>query len=211
MTATGRALAALVLLSFSPSAAAQERGFDFYVLALSWSPTFCATDDGASGSDQCAADADFGFIVHGLWPQYERGYPEFCEGDARLARRLVDSMLDVMPDAGLVRHEWKKHGTCSGLSAESYFAEVRVALAAVEIPPMLMEGAGERRISAADVEAAFVAANPGLSRDGIAVACRRGYLAEVRVCLTREMNFRACAEVDADGCRQSNLRLPGTR
>jgi ribonuclease T2 len=211
MTATGRVLAALVLLFFSLSAAAQGRGFDFYVLALSWSPSFCATDDAAQNSDQCAADADFGFVVHGLWPQYERGYPEFCDTDTRLSRDIVDLMLDVMPDADLVRHEWRKHGTCSGLSAEDYFATTRGALAAVDIPPALSGSAKDKRISAAAVEAAFVAANPGLSEEGIAISCRSGFLAEVRICLTLELDFRACPEVDAAGCRRSDLRLPGFR
>ena len=51
--------------------------FDYYVLALSWSPSFCETATGNARRQQCGA-RPFSFVVHGLWPQYERGFPESC-------------------------------------------------------------------------------------------------------------------------------------
>ncbi|MCB1968558.1 MAG: ribonuclease, partial [Candidatus Accumulibacter sp.] len=53
-------------------------GFDFYVLALSWSPAYCLIEGDRANKQQCAEERDLGFVVHGLWPQFESGYPEFC-------------------------------------------------------------------------------------------------------------------------------------
>lgn len=90
--------------------------FDFWVLALSWSPSYCeANEERTSRSMQCAGDRPFHFVVHGLWPQFHRGFPEYCQVPAGdLERRTVNAMLDIMPAPGLVRHQWAKHGTCSG-------------------------------------------------------------------------------------------------
>ena len=90
--------------------------FDFYVLALSWSPSYCeAAHERAPdrAPDQQCAGRPFSFVVHGLWPQYERGFPSFCQVPApRLTRRIVGSMLDLMPSPRLIFHEWDRHGTC---------------------------------------------------------------------------------------------------
>src|SRR5262249_40589503 len=51
--------------------------FDYYVLSLSWSPSFCETATGNARRQQCGT-RPFSFVVHGLWPQYERGFPESC-------------------------------------------------------------------------------------------------------------------------------------
>src|ERR1700742_1117182 len=57
--------------------------FDFYVFSLSWSPSFCESGGGRGNSDeQCNRGRPFAFVVHGLWPQYERGFPENCEQPA---------------------------------------------------------------------------------------------------------------------------------
>src|SRR5690606_775520 len=53
--------------------------FDYYSLVLSWSPTYCASAKSTEGEPQCRRDArPYAFVLHGLWPQYERGYPEYC-------------------------------------------------------------------------------------------------------------------------------------
>ena len=207
-----RTAPALCLLAAISGAKAQGEGepgdFDFYVLALSWSPTWCATSEDATRSRQCEEDADFGFIVHGLWPQYEAGYPEFCRSDARPSRREIGSVLDLMPDRGLVAHTWRKHGSCSGLDPQDYFEATRAAFDRVQIPREFVGFASDRSISAQAAEAAFVAANSGLEPSGAAVSCGDGWLEEVRLCLTREFDFRDCDEVDARGCRQGRLKLP---
>ena len=112
--------------------------FDFYVLSLSWSPSFCeaAAERGNSGRSQVQCGGrPYSFVVHGLWPQYERGFPEYCQRPSpRLDRNIMTSMLDLMPAPGLIFNEWDKHGTCSGLGARAYFETIRKARAAVKIP-----------------------------------------------------------------------------
>ncbi len=209
------AAAALSILAAISGANAQYEGkpgdFDFYVLALSWSPTWCATSDDAAHSAQCDGDAAFGFVVHGLWPQYEEGYPEFCGADARLSRGEIDSALDILPDRSLVTHTWRKHGSCSGLDPQDYLDTTRAAFERIRIPRDFIAPPADGSISAQAVEAAFVAANPGLEMTGAALSCSDGWLEEVRICLTRDLDFRDCEEVDARGCRQRRLLLPAPR
>jgi len=123
-------LAALAFLAVVPQSQAQDLRqndagqFDFYVLSLSWSPSFCAAaaerEGGHAPTPQCGA-RPYSFVVHGLWPQYDRGFPEYCQVPApRLDRGIVSSMLDLMPAPRLIFHEWDRHGTCSGLSPRAY-------------------------------------------------------------------------------------------
>ena len=170
----------LATLAATVHSEAQPGDFDFYVLALSWSPTWCATAEDAAESPQCNADAGLGFVLHGLWPQFEAGYPEFCDPPERPSRDLIASALDIMPDRGLVAHQWRKHGTCSGLDPETYFATARAAFEQIEIPARFDRPAGDERFSPADIESAFAGANPELQPDGLAVICDGGLFEEVR-------------------------------
>jgi ribonuclease T2 len=202
-------IAALAEILATPAHAEGQPGdFDFYVLSLSWSPAYCAMEGSMAGSEQCREGAGHGFIAHGLWPQYERGYPEFCDEAEELSADLVQSMLDIMPDSSLVAHQWEKHGTCTGLSAEDYFAAIRAAFRRIVIPAEIDPPAPDGGVSADTVEAAFIAVNPGLHPDGIAVSCKEDLLAEVRLCLTRDLEFRACEEVDERGCQAGLFVLP---
>lgn len=185
--------------------------FDFYVLSLSWSPSFCESAGARAPKMQCGA-RPYSFVVHGLWPQYERGFPESCQVPApRLNRGIVSSMLDLMPAPGLVYHEWDKHGTCSGLSARAYFETVRKARAAVRIPQAYQDVTVPLTVRPDDVEAAFIKANPGLARDGIAIGCDQRRLREVRICMTKDFTFRACPEIDRRACRRDRLVMPPVR
>jgi ribonuclease T2 len=151
-------------------------------------------------------------VVHGLWPQYEKGFPEFCQQPApRLDRNIVSSMLDLMPAPRLIFNEWDKHGTCSGLTPRAYFDSVRKARAAVKIPQAYIEPERPLTVSPDEVEDAFVQANPGLTREAIAVTCDSRRLNEVRVCLSKDFRFRDCAEVDRRACRRDKLQMPPVR
>jgi ribonuclease T2 len=203
----------------SGSAAAQDRRqnqpgkFDYYVLALSWSPSFCeATNErGRESKEQCGA-RPFSFVVHGLWPQYEKGFPEFCQVPApRLDRNIVSSMLDLMPAPRLIFNEWDKHGTCSGLGARGYFETVRKARAVVKIPEPYIEITRPLTVTPDEVEDEFVKANPGLERDAIAVTCDSRRLSEVRICLSKELGFRSCPEIDRRACRRDKVVMPPVR
>jgi len=204
------------------SAPAQDRRqnepgkFDFYVLTLSWSPSFCEASaernsNSAAQREQCG-DRPFSFVVHGLWPQYERGFPEFCQNPSpRLNRNIVSSMLDLMPSPRLIFHEWDRHGTCSGLSANAFFETVRRARAAVKIPETYLDVQNPLTVSPDEVEDAFVKVNPGMTRAGISVACDSRRLNEVRICMSRDLKFQDCAEVDRRACRRDKLVMPPVR
>jgi ribonuclease T2 len=204
------------LLGLLGAAAAQERGgrpgdFDFFVLALSWSPAFCESTGASRGSAQCDPGRRLGFVVHGLWPQHERGYPSQC--DSRNAPRYVlDETADIFPDAGLARHQWRKHGTCSGLDPSSYFRAVRRARDLVKVPEPLQNPSRDGQTTGATVERAFAEVNPGLRPDMMAVTCQRGELREVRVCLEKDLSgFRRCPQVDAGACRFGPIRVTAPR
>ncbi|WP_313196782.1 ribonuclease T2 family protein [Shinella zoogloeoides] len=187
------------------------KGFDFYVLSLSWSPTWCADNDAGGKTQQCRRGENNGFIVHGLWPQNERGYPEYCptrESD-RVPESLGRTVLDIIPSMGLIGHEWRKHGSCSGLSQKDYFAVVRAAFERVRIPADIGRGGG--RLSPERAEDAFIAANPGLGGKGIAVTCADGRLEEIRICMTTDLAFRTCPAVDRAACRAPSIEQPPIR
>ena len=189
--------------------------FDFYVLALSWSPSYCeAAQERTQGRapDQQCGGRPFSFVVHGLWPQYEQGFPSFCQVPApRLDRTIVGSMLDLMPSPRLIFHEWDRHGTCSGLSAYAYFETVRKARAVVKIPPDYLALDKPITVTPDDVAEAFVKVNPGLSRASVAVACDSKRLNEVRICLGKDFAFRDCAEVTRRACRRDRIAMPAVR
>lgn len=189
------------------------KGFDFYVLSLSWSPTWCAGNDSGGRSQQCRRGENHGFIVHGLWPQNERGYPEFCPSrqPERVPESLGRTVIDIIPSMGLIGHQWRKHGSCSGLSQKDYFAVTRAAFERIRVPDGLEPQRGGARLAPEAVEQAFVAANPGLDHKGIAVTCEDGRLEEVRICLTPDLAFRTCPEVDRAACRAKSIEQPPIR
>ena len=223
MLGYSRVLFALGLLAiWAGAASAQDRRqnapgeFDFYVLSLSWSPSFCeaASERGNAGRLQQAqcGGRPFAFVVHGLWPQYERGFPDYCQRPApRLERNIMTSMLDLMPAPGLIFNEWDKHGTCSGLSARAYFETVRKARSAVKIPADFLELSEAKTIAPAEVEDAFVKANPGLSNSAVSVICDKTRLSEVRICMSKELQFRSCEEIDRRACRRDQVTMPPLR
>ena len=191
----------------------QPGEFDFYVLALSWSPSFCeaAGERGTPPRQQCGA-RPYSFVVHGLWPQYEKGFPEFCRQPApRLDRSIVSGMLDLMPAPRLILNEWDRHGTCSGLGPNAYFETVRKVRASVKIPDAYLDPGELATVTPDEVEDAFVTVNPGLTRDAIAVTCDRRRLGEVRICFGRDLRFRACPAVDARACRRDKVVMPPVR
>jgi ribonuclease T2 len=184
--------------------------FDFYVLALSWSPSYCAEKGGAADAQQCGLAKKLGFTVHGLWPQFERGAPQDC-GAGKVDREILTEIQDIMPSDGLARHEWQKHGTCSGLNQRAYFITMKEAVRRVAIPDAFKQVVSARNVTPSAVEAAFLQANPGMSPKGFAAVCGGGYLSEVRICMTKDLNFRECAEVDKRACRANTVDMPPAR
>jgi ribonuclease T2 len=121
------------------------------------------------------------------------------------------SMLDLMPAPGLIFSEWDKHGTCSGLGARAYFETIRKARSAVKIPAEYLELSAPKTVAPAEIEDAFIKVNPGLSAAAIAVTCDKRRLSEVRICMSKDLQFRACDEIDRRACRSEQVEMPPMR
>jgi len=202
-----RRLLVLLLLLASPVSADGERGgdFDYYVLSLSWSPTWCALEGDAEDSPQCDADRDFGWVLHGLWPQHEEGWPSFCRTVERdPTRRETAAMADIMGTGGLAWYQWRKHGRCAGLPPERYFALARDAYESVTRPEVFRRLDRAARLPASVVEEAFLEANPEWGPDTVTITCREGRIQEARVCLTADLDPRPCGEDVVRDCRMQD-------
>jgi ribonuclease T2 len=183
--------------------------FDFYVLALSWSAGFCEFDGEQRRHKQCDKGSGLGFVVHGLWPQYERGFPSDCDGPPSPSRIALERTKGVFPEEGLARYEWRKHGTCSGKSPSDYFADVARAKESVSIPPPFVNPTEPQTFAPIDIQRAFIAANPRLRPGMMAVGCRRGVLQDVRICLSKDLReFHPCPEVARQACRTREIMAP---
>lgn len=188
-------------------------GFDFYVLALSWSPSYCQSKGASADPQQCNIQRPLAFVVHGLWPQNERGAPADCQaGEAQyIDRSVFETVKDIMPSLSLARHEWKKHGACSGLSQSQYFNTIVSAAASVVMPEMFRSAPSGRELAPSEVENAFIQANSKMTSKGFAPICKNGNLTEVRICLTKDLQFRECPQVDRNSCRQRTVHMPAAR
>lgn len=199
-------VALLALGAALPARAEGERAgdFDYYVLSLSWSPSWCATEGEGRGAAQCDPKNDANFVLHGLWPQYERGYPSYCRTTARdPSRSQSAAMEDIMGSDGVAWYQWKKHGRCAGLSPEDYYATARRAFASIAIPDVFKRLNKDVKLPASVVEAAFLEANPGLSREEITITCTDGRIQEARICLTKDLSPRKCG---ADVIRDCTMK-----
>jgi ribonuclease T2 len=217
----GVALFVFALLGAIGSASARHRShadagapgdFAYYLLSLSWSPAFCLSSPGAA---ECNGPRRYGFIVHGLWPQYEQGWPEHCDVHRPVPDDVVQGIADLMPARGLVYHEWSAHGTCSGLAPAEFFALVRRAYTSIAIPQEL-SGLGQAiEQPPAAIAAAFLHANPRFPAQSIVVTCSgqgAPRLREVHICLDRDLMPRACsADVVRGACRAPQVIIPPIR
>ncbi len=213
--------------------------FDYYVLSLSWSPTYCSgmggegnrgeygEDRGYSGYDgyrgrrygggqeeQCSGIRPYAFVLHGLWPQYERkGWPEMCETGRRpwVPGETIGRMMDIMPSRRLVIHEYRAHGTCSGLEPSEYFEAARKAYGSIGIPGAFRDLSEPLKVTPGEVRKAFLEANPQLSPDMLQITCSKDLLREVHVCLTKDLVPRACGRNERDRCGYGTVIMPPVR
>lgn len=186
--------------------------FDYYVMALSWNANWCTREGDARGADQCDPRHELGFTLHGLWPQYENGWPSFCQtGQRDPSQRQTRDMADIMGSGGLAWYQWKKHGRCSGLSAEDYFALSREAYASVERPKVLRKIPETMNIPPKVIEAAFLEVNPNLEADGVTVTCKGFDLQEVRICLARDLTPRRCGFDVIRDCGRESIAVEPVR
>lgn len=189
---------------------AHTGAYDYYVMALSWSPTFCQTH--ADEQDQCGHQG-YGFVLHGLWPQYEKGGgPQRCDSEDEPDRKTVAQALAFMPSRRLVNHEWHAHGACTGLDPAAYFTLADRAFASLHVPPDLKAPRRELQTTADDLRATLKRANPALRDDMLSLHCSQGELVEVRVCLDKDLGLRACGKRMRTGCPVSApFSIPAVR
>ena len=204
----------VVALAWPLAAAAEGEppgGHDAYVLALSWQPSWCAVEGDAREAPGCAEEG-LGWTLHGLWPQYERGWPSWCPTErSGPSRAEAAAMADVMGSPTLALYQWRKHGTCSGLAGADYLALSRLAYERIVRPPILRQVAEPLRIAPSVVEAAFLEVNPALEPDGVTITCRDGRIMEARICLTRELEPRRCGSDVIRDCDRPGALLDPVR
>lgn len=169
------------------SAAVQAKGeageFDYYAMALSWSPQHCAVKP--ADREQCSRQ--LGFVLHGLWPQYQRGYPSNCTGE-QLYPGMEEAFPGLYPSRFLYRHEWEKHGTCSGLTQQQFHQLASDLRQRVNIPAAYQSPEVPLRKSSFQLKADLATANDWLAPDTITIACADGgrFLREIYVCINKE-------------------------
>ncbi len=178
--------------------------FDYYLFTLSWSPEYC---HGHGSDPECAASNHFGFLVHGLWPENTNGtYPENCS--TQPGPTNTSGLQNVMPST-LINHEWTTHGTCSGLSANNYFALIETDFHAIKIPTTFVAPKSVKSWHPADIKQAFQQANPSLHPVGMAITCPGNFLTALQVCLTKSGTPISCpANIASKDCRAKNIRVP---
>jgi ribonuclease T2 len=118
-------------------------------------------------------------------------------------------MLNFMPSRGLIRHEWSKHGTCSGLPADLYFRNVERAYGSVRVPEVYRNLSHDAKVRVRELEQAFAAENhaPG---DAFRTSCHEGELVGVAVCLDKNLNFRTCTR-SARECPSEDVSVRSPR
>jgi ribonuclease T2 len=167
-----------------------------YTLALSWSREFCRNK--GNRSMQCNSSiGDFGFILHGLWPDgVGPKYPQYCRGAPALSMAIVKQNICMSPDVQLLQHSWTKHGTCMARRPETYFKAARVMYGAIVFPDMdrLSRQYKDGTPLTADALAnAFSEINQGLPANALRIKTNgRGWLQEVRMCLAKNFKPRRC-------------------
>jgi ribonuclease T2 len=183
--------------------------FDYYLLSLSWAPTWCGQDASRASSAECARGRHIGFIVHGLWPEAAQGKsPEFCGEAGRVPNSTVKIALPLMLSANLIQHEWAAHGTCSGLNSFDYFTALVQVRGMVQIPVQLNADA-ELTKTPADIELQFATANPDFPKGAFRTACTRGQFEEERVCFGKDLKPRACTSSVSE-CSDPRVKIPET-
>jgi ribonuclease T2 len=206
----------ICLMSLIPALAAakgEKAGeFDYYVVALSWSPNWCALEGDARNSPQCDASEDHGWILHGLWPQFNRGYPSFCRTSYRMpSKSMTRDMSDIMGTGGLAWHQWRKHGVCTGLSPEDYYALSREVYARINRPAVFRKLDRDVKLPASVVEEAFLKANLDLDADGITITCKQGHIQEARICMSRDLELVTCGRDVIRDCKMEDALFTPVR
>jgi ribonuclease T2 len=193
----------VLLLLSSVGMNGQQKGepgkFDFYMMNISWSPEFCSIQ---GTSPECAAHP--GFILHGLWAQnFDGTYPVFCSSEAGPAH--PEENLDVTPDLALLKHEWDKHGTCSGAGPQRFFAMEHTAFHELKIPTEFGQIDHEISLTPNDLLGLFAKANPEFPAGSILLSCGRNHLTAIEACFSKDLQPIACQGLRS--CRANSVKI----
>lgn len=213
---TKRLLSALLLVALAcslsvPSFAKSKKkpkqaSFDYYLLTLSWAPQFCASNASARTSDECNPNKHMGLVVHGLWPQYNNGkWPQDCASSPPVASATVTHMLPIMPGSSLIQHEWAKHGTCSGLSVDDYFAAIEKLYNELQVPDDFKQPSSSSMANPSGIEQKFAAAN-NAPATAFRVSCPQNKFSAVEICLSKDLKYKACPNTVKD-CRAHQVSV----
>lgn len=203
-------LAALTFAVANAQTGGDPGRFDYYVLVLGWTPSYCAVAGRQRGDQQCNSERTHAFTLHGLWPQNVKGWPEDCRTPRRpwVPQSVIDDMRDIMPSKNLVIHEYRAHGTCSGLAPDQYFGLARDLYERVSIPPRF-SAAGPLALSQEEIEGEFLKVNPWLKPNMIVVSCRGQNLLDVRFCFGRDLFPKPCGQNEEQRvCRTGAVTVP---
>jgi ribonuclease T2 len=203
----------LVLCANIADARGEQSGvFDYYVMALSWSASWCAKDGDNRRASQCAPGQGYDWVLHGLWPQFNKSWPSYCPTDTQApSRMMINNMIDIMGSSRSAWHQWRKHGVCSGLIAAKYYALSRDAFETIKRPEVFRLSSRPERLSAQSVEQAFIQSNPRLKGDMITITCRDGRIAEARICLDKSLKPVTCGADVRKDCQSNNALMPPMR
>jgi len=212
-------LAALLYAAMTdhPSARGEQPGvFDYWTLVLSWSPTYCAGAGGRRDRLQCGSRRRYAFVVHGLWPQFRGGWPEYCSsGPDRVPANVIAKTLAIMPSKRLIIHQWRKHGRCTGLAPAAYFRRIRALFDTVKIPARYVAPNHPVMTTPDRVRGDFTSTNRWLKDRMISLNCGnrrdRARLRDVRLCFDRSFRPTPCGANEKRQCRASLLVLPPAR
>ena len=207
-------IAALALSQATAQRGSEPGRFDYYVLVLGWTPSYCATEGKRRRDRQCDAERAHAFTLHGLWPQNIKGWPEDCRTAKRpwVPQSVIDDLRDVMPSKALIIHEYRTHGTCSGLEPDQYFGLARDLYERVRIPQRFSAAEGRLTLTEQEIEGEFLKANAWLKPNMIVVSCRGQNLLDVRICFGRDLFPRACGPNEEQRvCRLGRVSVPAAR
>lgn len=192
------------------ASAPKPQSFDYVILALSWSPSFCASSVTRGASAQCQNPANRGFVVHGLWPQAADGARLRCPANkVEFSKALFERALDVFPDLKLAQSQWQRHGQCFGFTPDAYLELTGAARAKISIPDQFRAPNQTSSLPPDEIRTAFRKANPTLEADSISVSCRKATLVDVLICLRSDLSgFLSCPQVVKRSCAAATIQIP---
>lgn len=198
--------------SFQKNASSSKHPFKHYVLALSWSSTYCLLNASSMGAPQCKPDK-YNFIVHGLWPQPSNKEKinqdlVFCDTSKEVSGQIIEKTFSIMPSTRLIQHSWRKHGSCSGLSPQEYFSQIKSLYKEFNIKSLEFNPDDVVQINLKKLYK-DIARQTNIDPDHFSITCQGRLLKEVRICMDRSFKPTSCKKVLKNrGCTLKSVYIP---